>query len=141
MVRYFLDTGIFIQSFDGSDPQKQDHAQALIGAALNNHIGIISYQVVEEFLDWALHRFEEPLTLQDARDYLKQVLMPLNEVSPDMELMRSALDYVGQTGYPIGDASILAAAVKGRCQIIYSNRFQKVQRIGNLILRNPFLNL
>lgn len=139
MVRYFMDTGIFIQSFDPSDPQKQDRAQALIGAALNNHIGIISYQVVEEFLEWALHRFEEPLTLQDTRDYLKNVLMPLNEVTPDMELVRSSLDYMGQTGYPIKDASILAAAIKGRCQILYSNRFQKVQRVGNLSLRDPFI--
>ncbi len=141
MVRYFLDTGIFIASFDNTDPKKQDRAQALIGAALNNHIGIISHQVVEEFLEWALHRFEQPLSLPDAREYLKNVLMPLNEVTPDTEVIRSSLDIMGQTGYPIRDASILAAAMKGRCQILYSNRFERTKRMGNISLRDPFAEL
>ena len=40
--KFFLDTNIFVYSFDSSEPQKQKKSQALIEAALESHTGSIS---------------------------------------------------------------------------------------------------
>ena len=138
-VRFFLDTCIFVQTFDGSDPEKQKYCQALIAAALETHMGIVGHQVVQEFMEWALHKFATPMEPHDLREYMDKVLLPLNEVTPDPTLYYTGLEYAQQTGYPIGDAMILAAAIKGHCRILYSTRFDHGQRVGNLIIRKPFV--
>lgn len=137
-VRFFLDTGVFIQTFDSSDREKQKYCQALIAASLETHSGITSHQVVHEFMEWALHHFKSPIAPRDLREYLDKVLLPLNEVSPDPNLYATGLEYSLQTGCPIGDAMILASAIKGHCRILYSNRFTPGLRVGNLSIRSPF---
>ncbi len=47
---FFIDTNIFVYSFDSATPQKQQIAQQLIQAALQTRRGIISTQIVQEFL-------------------------------------------------------------------------------------------
>jgi len=52
--KFFLDTNIIIYSFDSNDPLKQLISQQLIKNALSHKIGIISYQVIQEFLNVAV---------------------------------------------------------------------------------------
>jgi predicted nucleic acid-binding protein len=42
--KFFLDTNIFIYSFDSSAPRKQKKSQALIETALESHTGSVSWQ-------------------------------------------------------------------------------------------------
>ncbi len=58
---FFLDTDVFVYSFDQSSAQKQATAQDLIREALRTQLGIISTQVVQEFLSTALRKFALPL--------------------------------------------------------------------------------
>ena len=60
-VRYFLDTNIVVYSFDSTAPRKQSTAKKLIKNAVGLNIGIISYQVIQEFINVATHKFIEPL--------------------------------------------------------------------------------
>jgi predicted nucleic acid-binding protein len=48
--KYFIDTNIFVYSFEAGSPKKQKIAIKLIDEALNTHYGCISTQVVQEFL-------------------------------------------------------------------------------------------
>lgn len=137
-LRYFLDTDIFIQSFDQSDPEKKKRADALIGAALVNHVGIISSHVISEFLQWSLHKFPVPLQYRDARDYLEQVLLPLQDVTPDPDYFRTALSYQERLRCPMGDALVLAGAHKGKCRVVYSTRFKPGLVISSVVCKNPF---
>jgi hypothetical protein len=45
----------------------------LVRGALETGEGAISWQVAQEFLNVALHRFERPLTPREAADYLDEV--------------------------------------------------------------------
>lgn len=54
--KFFLDTNVFVYSFDSSAPQKQKKSQALIEAALESQTGSISWQVVQEFLSVATRK-------------------------------------------------------------------------------------
>ena len=59
--RFFLDTNIFVYSFDQTAPAKSRKATQLIRKALTTQKGVISYQVVQEFFNVALKRFSQPM--------------------------------------------------------------------------------
>jgi predicted nucleic acid-binding protein len=60
---FFLDTNILVHSFDHTAPYKQQIARQLIQDALSTQRGIISTQVLQEFLDVARRRFVRPMVL------------------------------------------------------------------------------
>jgi predicted nucleic acid-binding protein len=74
--RFFLDTNIFVYSFDRSAVMKAQKATQLIRNALKTQKGIISYQVVQEFFNVALRKFFEPMKADDAEQYLGTVFRP-----------------------------------------------------------------
>lgn len=86
----FFDTNILIYTFDATAPAKRKIARTLLREALEEGNGAISWQVAQEFLNAARHKFENPLTPGEASDYLDQVLMPLWKVSPTAELFQEA---------------------------------------------------
>ena len=51
---FFLDTNIFVYSFDHLAPRKQERAQSLIVEAIESERSAISTQVIQEFLNVAL---------------------------------------------------------------------------------------
>src|SRR5258708_31280936 len=80
--RYFLDTNVFVYSFDQTSPRKRKRALELIGDAIVARNGIVSYQVVQEFFNAALRRFPEPMKGPGAEQYLATVFRPLLSVYP-----------------------------------------------------------
>src|SRR3979490_1869791 len=75
--RFFLDTNIFVYSFDASSPKKAAQARTLIRSAIETRGGIVSYQVVQEFFNVALRRFSKPMSGVDAEQYLSTTFPPL----------------------------------------------------------------
>ncbi len=90
--KFFLDTDVFIMSFDRRQRRSCADAQELISTALTTGFGIVSSQVIEEFMSAALNRFHEPLTHPDCRLYLEEVMVPLWRITPTADLYRRALD-------------------------------------------------
>jgi predicted nucleic acid-binding protein len=74
---FFLDTNVLVYTFDSSAPAKRTRARELVQDALETGDGVISWQVAQEFLNVALHRFERPLTPREAAEYVDEVLAPL----------------------------------------------------------------
>jgi predicted nucleic acid-binding protein len=137
--RYFLDTNIFVYSFDESSPEKKHKALELIAAALRTENGLISWQVTQEFLNVATRKFKTPLKPEDAELYLLKVLGPLCRVFPGLELYQLALDIMLRTGYAFYDCLILAGARSGDCTILYSEDFQHGQLVDGVTIVNPFI--
>lgn len=137
--KFFLDTNILVYSFDNHAKAKRNVALDLVESALETHLGIISYQVVQEFLNVATRKFAKPLTSHDAQAYLQKVLGPLCEVYPSIELYHEALTLSKQMGYSFYDCLILASAVSSGCDKIYTEDMQHGQRIAGLSIINPFL--
>jgi predicted nucleic acid-binding protein len=137
--KYFLDTNILVYSFDADHPAKRERALGLIGEALQSGLGIISTQVIQEFLNVATRKFAAPLKPEDGKAYLKMVLAPLCKVVPDQALYESSLDLQQETHYSFYDALILAGALRGGCEILYSEDLQAGQQIRGLRIINPFM--
>jgi len=135
--KFFIDTNIFIYSFDKTDPDKQQRAKEIIGDALRSN-GCISYQVIQEFLNVATQKFTTRLKKQDCQKYLSTVLEPLCEIYSTIELFNDTLEIQEGWQYSFYDSLIIAAALKTNCRILYSEDLQHGQRIKGLIIINPF---
>jgi predicted nucleic acid-binding protein len=138
--KYFIDTNIFIYSFDTENPQKNDIAKKLIANALENGTGIISYQVIQEFLNVATQKFIKPLTFKDAQRYLNVVLEPLCEVFTSTELFHKALEIMDRWRFPFYDSLIISAALQADCVTLYTENMQHNQAIRNITIKNPFID-
>jgi predicted nucleic acid-binding protein len=137
--RFFLDTNIFVYSFDRSAPAKARKAAQLIRDALTTQKGVISYQVVQEFFNVALKRFSQPMQAADAGQYLIAVFRPLLAVHSSQALYAEALVLHSQSGLSWYDSLIVSAAIQARCGILFSEDLQHGRRFGSLQVRNPFL--
>lgn len=136
--KYFLDTNVFVYSFDTSEHRKQKKAQDLIEEALSSHAGTISWQVIQEFLNVATKKFATPMTVEQSQHYLNSVLAPLCDVFPSVHLYSETLRVKGQTGFSFYDSLIVAGAQESACEIIYSEDLSHGQKIGSVTIQNPF---
>ena len=136
--KFFLDTNIFVYSFDVTAHGKQQQARELIKSALQSGNGHISFQVIQEFFNVATRKFATPMSLLTGKEYCDKVFMRLEVVSPDGEYIKTALDIAATTGYSLYDALIISAALKAGCNILYTEDLQNGQKIRDLTIVNPF---
>ena len=136
--KYFIDTNIFVYSFDDSQPYKQKRSLALINEALETGAGMISTQVIQEFLNVATQKFAIPLKIDDVRQYLYRIMNPLCEIYPDVELYESCLEIQAETKYSFYDSLIIAAALRGNCGFLCSEDLQDGQMVQGVKITNPY---
>lgn len=136
--KFFLDTNLFIYSLEGTPSTKARQATDLIRRAIETRKGVVSYQVVQEFFSVALRRFDNPMRVDDAEQYLATVFRPLLAVSSSLALYHEALDVFRRYGISWYDALIVAGALQAQCSILYSEDLQDGQQIARLEIRNPF---
>jgi len=136
--KYFIDTNIFVCSFDHDQPAKKARALALIQESLETGSGIISTQVIQEFLSVATQKFIVPMKIEDAKEYLRLVMNPLCQIYPDLALYESCLEIQSETKYSFYDSLILASALRGGCNVLYSEDLQEGQMVRELKIVNPY---
>ena len=136
--RFFLDTNIFVYSFDHGSASKARRATQLIRQAIDTGKGTVSYQVVQEFFNVALRRFAQPMTIGEAEQYLATVFRPLLTVQSSQALYSEGLRLAAKHHLSWYDALIVAAAAEAGCALLYSENLQSERRFGNLRIENPF---
>ena len=137
--KFFLDTNIFIYSFDEKNKFKRQASKSLIQNALKFQNGIISFQVIQEFLNIATKKLPVVLSLEELRDYLQIVLVPLCDVYPTHELYKYALELHKINQIPFYDSLILAAAIQTGCVLLYTEDLQHGRVISGVKIQNPFV--
>ena len=136
----FLDTNVLVYTFDDTAPVKRDAARALVGRALADGSGRISFQVVQEFLNVATRKFAVPMDEARARAYLAAVLAPLCTVFASTALYERALGVRERWRFSWYDSLLVAAAVDSGAGILYSEDLQHGQRVDTLTVIDPFLD-
>lgn len=137
--RFFLDTNVFIYSFDRTAPAKARKAEQLIRQAIKTQKGVVSFQVVQEFFNAALRRFQRPLKTREAELYLGTVFRPLLRVQSSIALYSEALRLQEKHMLSWYDSVILAAALQAECDVLFTEDLQHGQQFRNLQIVNPFL--
>lgn len=136
--RYFIDTNVFVYSFDDRQPAKKERSFKLIQEGLKSGTGMISTQVIQEFLNVATRKFAVPMKPEDSKAYLRLVLNPLCQVYPNLLLYETCLDLQGETSYSFYDSLIIAAAIQAGCDILYSEDLQDGQELRGIKIVNPY---
>ena len=137
--KYFLDTNIFVYSLDPVDPRKARIAEELVTRGVGSRQGVISYQVVQEFMNVSLRQFRTAMTVTELELYFFKVLLPMMTIpsSSGLFLEGLRLQAAGQIAWY--DSLIIAAALQGSCKVLYSEDMQHGRRFGDLVIQNPFL--
>jgi predicted nucleic acid-binding protein len=137
--RFFLDTNIFAYTFDDTAPAKAKRASQLIRQAVDTGNGVVSYQVVQEFFNLAFRRFQHPMSVAEAEQYLITVFRPLLAVHSSPALYVEAMRIAGRYRQSWYDSIVVAAALQSECSLLYSEDFRHGQDIEGLLVENPFL--
>ena len=114
----FFDTNILVYAATNQDPHKADIAHELIRHALEvNHDGVISVQVMTEFVNVMKTRFNVAAT--EINEWISQ-FYPLLATEVTMDVVRNALFIKEEYGIQFYDALIVATADKLGCTEIVS---------------------
>jgi predicted nucleic acid-binding protein len=135
----FLDTNIFLYSYDTTDLRKHSIANDLIRSVAVSGEGTISYQVIQEFFNVALRKSPTKLSSEDAQQYLTTTFRPLLVVPLSFSLVSDAIGIRERYRLSWYDSLIVAAAQQAGCKLLYSEDLQHGQQFGTVTIHNPFL--
>lgn len=135
---FFLDTNVLVNSFDEDCSDKRKRSRELIQHALSSGKGAISWQVMQEFMNAALHKWEKPISHNAASLYIDSVLQPLCRVFPSMNLYSSALRISEQTKYSYYDSLIIASAISSGASELYTEDMKESREFEGLVIQNPY---
>ncbi len=139
--KYFIDTNLLVYLFSNKEPFKQERSQEIFKNAHITGNGIISYQVIQEFCNVALKKFEKPLSLEDCKIFINSFLFPICTVYPGNEIFNTALEIKLETHFSFYDSLILASAYTDNCKVIYSEDLNTGQEVRDMVIVNPFLQI
>lgn len=137
--KFFIDTNIFVYSLDPVDPDKARIAEGVVTRGVDSGLGVISYQVVQEFMNVSLREFKATMTVTELELYFFKVLLPMMTVPSSSGLFLEALRLQRANQIAWYDSLVVAAAIQGGCAILYSEDLQHGRRFGDLVIQNPFL--
>ena len=139
--RFFLDTNIFVYSLGANPTKKKELAAALVDRAIGSGKGVVSYQVIQEFLSVAFRRFTPKMTFAEAEQYLAATFQPLLVVHSSYSLYMDALTLSRRYSLSWYDSLIVASASESQCRLLYSEDLQDGQSFAGLKVQNPFAGI
>ena len=127
----FLDTNVLVYAF--TDDPRSRKALELLGEGC-----IIGVQVLNEFTNIARRKLG--MTWEEIREALSAILVVCPTVLPmDIVIHGDALAIAERYGFRIFDALMIASALRGGCETLWSEDMQDGMVIdGRLRVVNPF---
>ena len=132
--KVFLDTNGVAYAFDATAPAKRQRAREI----MDGYPWRVSWQVVQELANLALHRFAVPMKPADLADTLDLVPWPRCSVLPSLNLYRMAVALHTQAQYRYYECLIVAAALASDAAVLSSENLQHGRTIGSRRIENPF---
>jgi len=126
----FFDTNVLLYLLS-SDTAKADRAEALLAAG-----GTISVQVLNEFASVALGK--KAVDFAELKEILSAIRSACSVRALDIETHDIGLDIAERYRFSVYDSLIVAAALRAKCSVLYSEDLRHAQTIEQLSIRNPF---
>ena len=136
--KVFFDSNILVYSVDERDSLKQKIAIDLINKAIQNKIGAISTQSLQEFFSVTTKKLN--VSKEVAKEYLDFFVdnFPVTQVT--LSNIYKAIDISIQTQFSFWDSLIVSAAHSSGCVIVYSEDMNHNQLVNGVKIINPFIN-
>lgn len=134
-VRSFIDTNLLIYADASDEPDKQARAIAVIREHRLARTGVISTQVLQEFIATALRKLALPPELIRER---VAFYSGFEVISASVSLIMAALDLRGLHQLSFWDAMIIQAAREASCTVLLSEDLQTNATLSGVRIVNPF---
>jgi len=135
--RFTLDTNILVYAIDRDAGEKHSIAMRLIDHAMLKNC-VLTVQALAEFYSATTRKKSAK------HEYITSLIEAWTEVFPVIgtngHVLSRALKAVHEHMLSFWDAMIWAAAKEGGCTHLYSEDFQDGQKIGGILILNPFTN-
>lgn len=135
-MRSFIDTNILVYADSADAPDKQACATALIAQHLRSSEGVVSTQVLHEFVNAAIRKLALPLEIVRAR---VRLYSRFETVGASPAAILDALDLHALHQISFWDALILQAARQSGCVQLLTEDLQTGAVIGGVRIVNPFV--
>ena len=131
----FVDTNVLLYaaSTNPSEADKRNAARSVLTTGDYK----FSVQVAQEFFVNATGKLKPPLSSADAMEFLRAV-SPAAVVALDYALFEEAVQIQDRFKISYWDSAIVAAAKRGRCNILYSEDLANGQIYDGTRVVNPF---
>jgi predicted nucleic acid-binding protein len=134
-VRSFIDTNVLVYADSADAGDKHARAGALIAQCLRAGDGVISTQVLHEFVNAAIRKLALPMDLVRAR---VRLYSRFETVNASATALLDALDLHALHQISIWDALIVQAARQSGCVQLLTEDLQAGAVIGGVRIVNPF---
>lgn len=134
----FLDTNVFVYSYDEREAVKRSIADGLIQSLAVSGEATISFQVIQEFFNIVMFKIPQRMPHDDAQQYLTTIFRPMHIVAPSITLLSDAIRIQQRYRLSWYDSLIVSAAQQGGCHTLYSEDLQHGQRFDSVTVQDPF---
>jgi predicted nucleic acid-binding protein len=134
---FFIDTNIIAYGF-GDESNKRTLSRNIMAYALRTGKASISIQVIQEFCNLALRKFQNAFKPSELAEYARTSLHPICKVYPSFELLERALKIHENHRLSYFDSLIVSAAIEGRCKYLLTEDMNDGQSIEGVAILNPF---
>lgn len=134
-MRPFVDTNVLVYAHDEDEPAKREAALALladIGPTM-----VLSAQVLAEFFVTVTRKLARPLDVATAAAQVDRLAVAAS-VGTDGDLVREAVELHRRHSLSVWDAMVVRAAVRGGCDVLFTEDLHHGQVLDGVEVRNPF---
>jgi predicted nucleic acid-binding protein len=136
----FIDTNVLVYVFENSAGSKHEIASELFSRVMEERVGAISIQVLEEFYVVTTRKLPRPFPENETLEILKQ-LSSWRIFSPHYGDVIEAIAVCRRHHISLWDAMIVQAAVKTNASVIWTEDLNNGQVIEGVRVKNPFARL
>lgn len=133
----FVDTNILLYAYDSGSEERHRQAIELVAVLGKRRQGVISIQVLQEFLVNVTRKSAVPLTEKAARARVA-ILSRWPTHSPVAADVIAASELAESAQVSFWDAMILRSASQMDCAVLWSEDLNHGQVVAGVEIRNPF---
>ncbi len=134
--RYFIDTDILVYANDRSENKKYERAKQVLLTGIVNENIVVSTQVLSEFYVTVTQKIKTTLPADIAKKEIR-LLKAIDIVEIDFNLVIQAINISNKNNLFYWDSLIVAAALKAKCTVLYSEDMNPDQKIDSVTIKNP----
>lgn len=134
----FVDTNVLVYAHDADAGEKHAAARELVSQLWETRTGILSTQVLQEFIVAVTRRVSTPISMAQARRAVRNYCA-WELVVNDSEIILQATEIQESHQISFWDALIVSAAFSGNAAVIATEDLNHGQRIEGILIRNPFI--
>ncbi|MFO7630266.1 MAG: PIN domain-containing protein [Prochlorococcaceae cyanobacterium] len=137
-MRGFIDTNLWAYRLDRREPSKAEQISEWLAEVSANHEVVISTQVLIELRSVVTRKLKPALNAEQVGSLL-EALSGFEVVGTNANLVLDAHQLAVAEQLSWFDALIVEAALRSRCEVLFSEDFNHGSQIGALQLINPLL--